>query len=108
MVGPGAPDREHAQFGARLKHALCELGACADVERGVGVDLALDVSPVLAGGIDEDEIGLKPTCGVQRELIVVFFADDIFPGAFQSSPNEASDAGFVIDQEYFLLKFHGG
>src|SRR2546430_5035484 len=66
-------------------------------ECDVAVDLALDVATVLAGGVDQDEIGLEPTRGVECQLIVVLFPNEIFPGAFQGPPNETSDAGFVID-----------
>jgi len=49
-------------------------------ERRVAVDFALDISSILAGGIDQDEIGLEPTGGVERQFIVVLLANEIFPG----------------------------
>ena len=61
------------------------------------MNLALDVATVLAGGIDQDEIGLEPTGSVERQFIIVLFANEILPGAFQCPPDETSDAGFVID-----------
>lgn len=67
------------------------------LESRVGADLPLDALLSRARGIDENQIRLKPTRGVKRQLVVVFFADDIFPGAFQCSADKPSDAGFMID-----------
>jgi hypothetical protein len=39
---------------------VASLGRC--------VDLAFDVGTILAGGVDENEIGLKPTRGVGASL----------------------------------------
>jgi hypothetical protein len=66
-------------------------------QRSVGMDLTLDVATVLAGGIDQDEIGLKPTGSVERQFVIVLFANEIFPGAFQCPPDKTSYAGFVIN-----------
>ena len=44
-------------------------------ERGIAADCALDVELARAGSIDEDEIRLKPARGVERQIIVVLFAD---------------------------------
>ncbi len=66
-------------------------------ESSVDMNLALDVATVLTGGIDQDEIGLEPTGSVERQFIIVLFANEIFPGAFQCPPDETSDAGFVIN-----------
>src|SRR5205814_3595532 len=75
-------------------------------ERCIAVDLAFDVAAFLTGGIDQDEIGLKPAGGVERELIVVLFADEIFSGAFQCSSDKTSDVGFVIEEEDFFGELH--
>src|SRR5207249_7616283 len=64
--------------------------------RGVAVDFARDISSILAGSIDQDEIGLEPAGGVERQFIVELLANEIFPGAFQGPPEEASDVGSVI------------
>jgi hypothetical protein len=60
------------------------------------VDLPFDVGTPLASGIDENRVGLKPTRGVEREL-VVFSRMRYFPGPFPRPLDEAGDAGFVID-----------
>src|SRR4029077_6575556 len=44
-------------------------------QREVAIDLAFDFELSLTGGGDQDQIGLKPAGGVDRELIVVFLAD---------------------------------
>src|SRR5205807_8918860 len=44
-------------------------------ESSVGMNLALDVATVLTGGIDQDEIGLEPTGSVERQFVIVLFAN---------------------------------
>lgn len=66
-------------------------------ESSVGADLPFNALLSRAGAVDENQIRLKPTRSVKRQLVVVLLADNIFPGAFQCSSDEASDAGFVID-----------
>ena len=50
-----------------------------------------------ASKIDHDQVGPKPTCGVNSERSIVFFADGILPGAFESLADRASDACLVIE-----------
>jgi len=56
--------------------------------------------------IDHDQVGPKPTRGVNSEGGIVFFADGILPGAFESLADRASDACLVIEQKNFFEDFH--
>ena len=47
--------------------------------------------------IDHDQIGPKPTRGVNSKCGIVFFTDGILAGAFKSPAHCASDVWLVID-----------
>src|SRR5438309_5350741 len=47
-------------------------------ERGVAVDLALNVATVLVGSFDKDEDRLTPTGGVERQFLVVLFVTETY------------------------------
>jgi len=68
----------------------------------IRLDLPLDSLSIRPGGIEQNEIGLEPACGMQGEAIIMFFADEIFAGRVQRAPNESSDAPLAIDHQDFL------
>ena len=59
-----------------------------------------------ASEIDHDQVGPKPMRGVNSEGGIVFFADGILPGAFESLADRASDACLVIEQKNFFEDLH--
>ena len=59
-----------------------------------------------ASKIDHDQVGPEPTRGVNSEGGIVFFADGILPGAFESLADRASDACLVIEQKNFFEDLH--
>ena len=59
-----------------------------------------------AGEIDHDQIGPKPTGGVNSESGIMFFADGILARTFKSSANRVSDACLVIEEKNFFEDLH--
>jgi len=59
-----------------------------------------------AGEIDHDQIGPKPTGGVNSESGIVFFADGILARPFKSAADRVSDACLVIEQKNFFENLH--
>src|SRR5438477_10010568 len=63
----------------------------------------------VAGGtskIDHDQVGPKPTRRVKSKCGIVFFADGILAGAFESPTHRTSDARTVIDEKNFFEDLH--
>jgi len=56
--------------------------------------------------IDHDQIGPKPTRGVNSKCGIVFFTDGILAGAFKSTAHCASDVWLVIDEKNFFQDLH--
>ena len=56
--------------------------------------------------IDHNQVGPKPTRGVNSEGSIVLFADGILAGPFESSADRASDACLVIEQKNFFEDLH--
>ena len=59
-----------------------------------------------AGEIDHDQVGPKPTGGVNSESGIVFFADAIFAGTFKSSADRVSGECLMIEQKNFFEDLH--
>ena len=59
-----------------------------------------------AGEIDHDQIGPKPTGGMNGESGIVFFADRILARTFKSVAERLSDACLVIEQKNFFKDLH--
>jgi hypothetical protein len=59
-----------------------------------------------AGEIDHDQIGPKPTGGMNSESGIVFFADGILARTFKSVAERLSDACLVIEQKNFFEDLH--
>src|SRR5438067_11351945 len=62
--------------------------------------------PSPAGEIDHDQIGPKPTGGVNSESGIMFFADGILARTFESSANRVSDSCLVIEEKNFFEDLH--
>jgi hypothetical protein len=59
-----------------------------------------------AGEIDHDQIGPKPTGGMNSESGIVFFADGILARTFKSAADRLGDACLVIEQKNFFEDLH--
>ena len=56
--------------------------------------------------IDHDQIGPKPTGGMNSESGIVFFANGILARTFKSVAERLSDACLVIEQKNFFEDLH--
>lgn len=66
-----------------------------------------DFSVTSGGGeINHDQIGPKPTSGMNSESGIVFFADRILARAFKSAADCLSNACLVIEQKNFFEDLH--
>ena len=59
-----------------------------------------------AGEIDHNQIGPKPTGGMNSKSGIVFFADGILAGGFKNPAHGASDVRLVIDEKNFFQDLH--
>jgi hypothetical protein len=59
-----------------------------------------------AGEINHDQIGPKPTGGMNSESGIVFFANRIPARTFKSATDSLSDACLVIEQKNFFEDLH--
>ena len=59
-----------------------------------------------AGEIDHNQIGPKPTGGMNSKSGIVFFADGILARTFKSLAERLSDACLMIEQKNFFEDLH--